>query len=207
MAQPVFVVQTSTANTASVLAGLRRCGTDPCLTEDPDMVRRAERVVLPGVGALASAMDHLDSIGMTSALTERLLQGLPTLAVCLGLQLLASGSQESPGRRALGVFPGQAQRFPASVKVPQLGWNYIVAQENCRLLRNGYAYFANSYCLKETPRGWRAAFADYGGSFVAALERGDILACQFHPELSSAFGLDLLSRWLTTTALKGVLSC
>jgi imidazole glycerol-phosphate synthase subunit HisH len=207
MAEPVFIVQTGTANTASVLASLRRCGTQPCLTEDPDTVRRAQRVVLPGVGALASAMDQLESIGMTAALTERLRQGRPTLAVCLGLQLLASGSQESPGRRALGIFPGLARRFPACVKVPQLGWNRIVAQGSCRLLRDGYAYFANSYCLTETPRGWSAALADHGGTFVAALEQGDILACQFHPELSSAFGLDLQKRWLRASALKGVSSC
>ena len=85
------------------------------------------------------------------------------------------------------------------MRVPQLGWNRIVPRDDAGMLREGYAYFANSYRLADAPSGWRAAFSDYGGPFVAAMERRGVLACQFHPELSGRFGLDLIARWLETS--------
>ncbi|MBI1849965.1 MAG: imidazole glycerol phosphate synthase subunit HisH [Planctomycetes bacterium] len=180
-----------------MLAGLRRAGAAPALTEDPDAVRAAERVVLPGVGAFAAAMLELDATGVASALADRVRAGRATLAVCLGLQLLGEASEESPGARGLGVLAGTARRFPESVRVPQMGWNRVEPDAGCRVLTAGDAYFANSYRLVDAPRGWLVATSDHGGRFVAALERGRVLACQFHPELSGAWGLDLLRRWLT----------
>ena len=87
-------------------------------------------------------------------------------------------------------------RFPESVRVPQFGWNHVTANTDCRLIASGHAYFANSYRLAERPSGWAVATADHGGTFVAAMERGALLACQFHPELSGAYGHALLSRWI-----------
>jgi len=130
------------------------------------------------------------------ALAERVRQGAPTLAICLGLQLLCEDSEESPGEAGLGVVGGTVSRFPDGLKVPQLGWNRIEPDPACRLLRPAHVYFANSYRLPAAPSGWDAARADYGGPFVAALERGAVLACQFHPELSGPEGLALLRRWL-----------
>ena len=89
-----------------------------------------------------------------------------------------------------------ARRFGEGVRVPQLGWNQIVPAAECQLLRGGYAYFANSYRLIEPPPGFAVATADHGGPFVAAIERGPLLACQFHPELSGAWGIELLRRWI-----------
>jgi imidazole glycerol-phosphate synthase subunit HisH len=195
----VYVVQTGTANSASVLAGLRRAGSRPLLTNDPDRVRVADRVVLPGVGTLAAAMHRLQTTGLAPALAERVRSCKPTLAVCLGLQLLAEGSEESPGTRALSVIPGVAKRFPDSVRVPQLGWNRIEPARGCKLLTPGYAYFANSYRLSNPPLDWSVAYADHGGTFVAGLEKGGLLACQFHPELSGVFGQNLIQKWLETT--------
>ena len=97
----------------------------------------------------------------------------------------------------LGAIPGRVTRFTGEPRVPQLGWNRISAGGDCRLLTDGHAYFANSFRLQEPPRGWSAAVADHGGPFVAAVERGPVLACQFHPELSGPFGLELISRWLS----------
>ncbi|MCP4246745.1 MAG: imidazole glycerol phosphate synthase subunit HisH, partial [bacterium] len=91
---------------------------------------------------------------------------------------------------------GRVTRFGAGVRVPQLGWNRVEPTPGCVLSQPGYAYFANSYRLVECPTGWRAAYADHGGRFVAALERGPLLACQFHPELSGSWGIALLGRWL-----------
>lgn len=202
----VSVIRTGTANTASVLAGLRRAGARPELDNDPDRLARAERVVLPGVGALASAMARLEADGLRDVLVDRIERSRPTLAICLGLQLLCAGSEESPDAAGLGVIDAVATRFSDDVIVPQMGWNHIDPDPDCRYLREGYAYFANSYRLETAPAGWRAATARHGAPFVAAVERGDVLACQFHPELSGDWGLDLLRRWLAGEP-KGWTSC
>ncbi len=195
-APEVLVVETGVANTASVMVGLRRLGCSPRLAENPDEIRDAHRVVLPGVGAFAAAMRRLRETRMTDALRNRIESGKPTLAVCLGLQLLCEGSGESPEETGLGILPVIAERYPDDLRVPQLGWNRIHPGSGCQLIEPGYAYFANSYRVVASPEGWTVATADHGGPFVAALERGAVLACQFHPELSSDYGRELLGRWL-----------
>lgn len=192
----VVVVATGTANTASVVAALRRLGVVPELSDQPDAVSAATHVVLPGVGAFAAARATLDERGLVPALVERVEADRPLLGICLGLQLLAEGSEESPGVEGLGLIPGTARHFPEGVSVPQLGWNRVTAGEGCRLLQDGYASYANSYRLTEAPPGWQVATTDHGGPFLAAIERGNILACQFHPEISGAWGQSLLARWL-----------
>lgn len=196
-AREVLVVRTGVANLASVLSGLRKAGAEPHVSDDPAAVRAAGAVVLPGVGAFAAGMESLAARGLDAAITERVREGRPLLAVCLGLQLLLEASEEGPGVRGLGVVPGEARRFheAAGVRVPQLGWNRVVPQPGCALLRDGHAYFANSYRLSEPPPGFACAISQHGGPFVAAFERGPVLACQFHPELSGAWGIDLLRRW------------
>ena len=196
----VAVIRTGTANIASALAGLRRAGADPELTSDPDVVRRAAAAVLPGVGAFGAAVSELREHGLDRAVAERASAGRPLLCVCLGLQMLASASEESPGVNGLGVVPGTATRFRGDVRVPQLGWNHIVPTPGARVLTEGYAYFANSYRLECIPEGWEGATAEHGGAFVAAVERGPVVACQFHPELSGTWGLALLRRWLEVAA-------
>ncbi len=192
----VLVVRTGTANLASVLAGLGRAGAVARLTDDPAEAAAADRVVLPGVGAFSAAMERLRERGMDAAVSERVRAGRPTLAVCLGLQLLAESSEESPGVAGLGLLSGKVTRFPETVRVPQLGWNRVEPSSGCRLLEAGFAFFANSYRLVDPPPGWEPAMSDHAGPFVAALERGPVLACQFHPELSGGWGLALLERWL-----------
>jgi glutamine amidotransferase len=200
MDRSVIVVQTGTANTASVLAGLRRAGALPELALTPGDIESAGRVVLPGVGALGAAMQRLEADGTADALRRRMNDGRPTLAICLGLQLLATGSEESPDTPGLGVLPVQVRRLPADMPVPQMGWNSIDCEPGCRLLRPGHAYFANSYALDQLPDGWTGAWFDHGRRFIAAVEKDGVLACQFHPELSGGWGLDLLRRWLEQTA-------
>ncbi|MBM4372685.1 MAG: imidazole glycerol phosphate synthase subunit HisH [Deltaproteobacteria bacterium] len=198
MSPEVLVVPTGTANLASVLAGLRRAGAIPRVAREPGEVAAAAAVVLPGVGALAAAMEGLRAEGLVEPLRERIAGGRPTLAVCLGLQLLAEGSEESPGVMGLAAVPGVARRLPDTVRVPQMGWNRVSPAPGCALLEPGWAYFANSYALAAAPPGWRAAWTEYGGPLVAAMERGALLACQFHPELSGAWGAALLARWVHT---------
>lgn len=200
------VIRTGVANIASVLAALKRLGVTPRLSDDADVVRTSSFVVLPGVGAFAAGAEALKRLGLDDALRERIRDNRPTLAVCLGLQLLFEESEESPGVRGLGIFPGRIERFTSSLKIPQLGWNQIEANPECRSLKNGSVYFANSYCVKRPPDGAHSAMADYGEPFVAAFECGRLLACQFHPELSGTLGAEILSRWLERS-VPGVEAC
>ncbi len=195
----VVIVRTGTANLASVVAALSRAGANPRVADDPAVVASAARVVLPGVGAFAAAMEHLDQRGLVAPLAERIRGGRPTLAICLGLQLLAEGSDESPGTPGLGLIAGRASRFGDSVRVPQLGWNRVDPLPGARLLAPGFAYFANSYCLRALPPGWTGANSRYDVPFVSAIERGAVVGCQFHPELSGTWGASLIRRWLTDT--------
>jgi imidazole glycerol phosphate synthase glutamine amidotransferase subunit len=195
----VLVVDTGTANLASMLAALRRAGARPEATTDPERIASAPRLVLPGVGAFGAGMERLTGVGAAEAIAERVRARRPFLGVCLGLQLLCETSEESPGVRGLGVLSAAVTRFTAR-RVPQLGWNQVVPSSSCRLLEEGHAYFANSYRLESAPDGWHGAMSDHGGPFVAALERGAQLCCQFHPELSGTWGLALLRRWLEATS-------
>lgn len=193
-----MVVRTGTANVASVVAALRRLGCQVETTSDLEDVVDAEWLVVPGVGALGAAMETLVERGLDGPLRERIFAGRPTLTVCLGLQLLLAGSDESPGVPGLGCVPARATRFTASpeLRVPHLGWSPVTPQSGARYLTEGYAYFAHSYKLDSLPPGWQGAHAEHGTRFVAAMERGKVLACQFHPELSGRYGAELLRRWL-----------
>ena len=194
MNDPV-VVPTGVANLASVLALCEGLGRRARLAATAREVEAASHVILPGVGAFGAAMETLDARGFSGALRARIAAGRPLLAVCVGMQVLLSGSEESPKARGLDIVPGRAERLPGRPR-PQLGWNRVAAPAGARLLDHGWACFAHSYALRQPPPGWLAATADYGGPFVAAIERGRCLATQFHPELSSAWGRALVARWL-----------
>jgi imidazole glycerol phosphate synthase glutamine amidotransferase subunit len=148
------------------------------------------------VGAFGPAINRIDQLGMRETLTARLRGEQPTLAICLGMQLLCSSSEENPGAVGLGIVPQTVTRFSGDLKVPQLGWN-TVEPDGSDWLEPGWAYFANSYMVPRLPEGWSGATTDYAGSFVSAMARGPVLACQFHPELSGAWGSSLLRRWLS----------
>jgi glutamine amidotransferase len=193
---PVAVVRTGVANTASILAAFRRLGAEPFLTTHPNDVLHAPRVLLPGVGTFGAAIQALQDAGLTDALRTRVASHKPFMAICVGMQVLCESSEESPNIQGLGLFQHTVERFKKGVRIPQFGWNRIQAPPQARFLQSGYAYFANSYCLTQQPTGWACATAHHGMSFVAALEKGPVLACQFHPELSGLFGQQLLNRWL-----------
>lgn len=199
MSVGLVVVPTGTANIASVIAAFRRLGADPVIGSDPTAVDNAARVVVPGVGSFGAAMAELDRIGIRQVLARRLDTGRATLVICVGMQLLATASEESDGTRGLGQVESLVERFPDTEWVPQLGWNQVVAGSGCRFLTDGWAYFANSYRIVRSPEGWAAAMSDHGTEFVAGMERGDVLACQFHPELSGSWGSSVLQRWLDAT--------
>lgn len=193
----VAVVDSGVANLASVTAAFRRLGAEVVIASRAEDLRDSTHLVLPGVGAFGSAVETLRSAGLDRAVAAAVRGGLPVLAICLGMQLLCEGSEESPRTPGLGLLRGVCRRLPDSLPVPHLGWNLVVAPRGARWLSTGWAAFAHSYVLEQSPPGSRAAFTEYGVRFVSALEWGNILACQFHPELSGSWGADLLKRWLT----------
>jgi imidazole glycerol phosphate synthase glutamine amidotransferase subunit len=194
-ARTVVIVPTGTANLASVAAAFRRLDAETLVSHEPGLIRDATHVMLPGVGAFGASMQRLTASGADEALRRRIEADRPTIAICVGHQLLFASSDESPGTRGLGVVPAHVGSFPAEVRVPQFGWNKVEADPACDLLESGFAYFANSFRAGDAPD-WRIAVAEHGGLFVAAMERGNIVGCQFHPELSGDYGAALLSRWL-----------
>lgn len=199
----IRVIDTGSANVRSVYTALRRLRIEPVPVRGPEDVVAAPRILLPGVGAFGAAMARLEEQDLVEPLRERLRAGWPTLAVCIGMQLLASESEESPGVEGVASIPARVARFTDAVRVPHMGWNRVQAPAQADWIESGHAYFANSYRVSADQRsaleraGWSVATCDYDGAFVAAIARDGVLACQFHPELSGAWGLELLRRWAT----------
>lgn len=191
----VLILPTGTANLASVEAAFKKLNARTRRASEPSEIEAAKRVVLPGVGTFGATMAGLERAGFAGPIAERVRAGRPTLTMCVGLQVLFEASKESPGANGLGVVEGEVGRFPSEVSVPQFGWNKIEAEATCRYLVSGYAYFANSYRVQAAPE-FAAAVSYHGEPFIAAFEHDDVVACQFHPELSGAFGLALMQRWL-----------
>lgn len=198
----VAIVETGICNTASVRSALLRAGAEPVSLSSADEALNAPYLVLPGVGSFGQAMARLEEQHLLDALRERLRLRLPTLAICLGLQLLCAASEESPNVPGLALLPNTVRRFSKSLRVPHCGWNRVLGPKNASWI-NGYAYFANSYRLSNIPPGFNGAISNYGEPFVAALWSGGLLACQFHPELSGTWGLDLIRQWLFSELEEG----
>lgn len=195
----IAVVDYKAGNLTSVLKTLAAAGaSDFKVTENPDDVRIAEKIVLPGVGHFA-ATQHLRDRGLTEAIRERTGDGVPFLGICVGLQWLFEGSSESPETPGLGTFAGRCARFDApDLKCPHVGWNSLQIAVPTPLtsgLRDGeYVYFTHSYrapVVSDT-----TAVTEYGGPFSAIVERGNIMGAQFHPEKSGPAGLRLFANFL-----------
>jgi len=193
----VLIVDSGVANLASIAGAFQRLGATTVVSGDPAVVRQAARLVLPGVGAFGAGMAAIRNDGLDAAILDAASRGTPMLGICLGMQMLCEASEETPGVAGLGVVSGTCRRLPSHVRIPHLGWNRVTPNPGARFVTNGVAAFANSYALRERPAGWTPAWTTHGVPFIAALERDSTLACQFHPELSSAYGAALLDCWLT----------
>jgi imidazole glycerol-phosphate synthase subunit HisH len=196
----VAVIDYDAGNTLSVTRALEKVGARVDLTPDPERVARAEAVVLPGVGAFGDCVRKLEERGMDGACRGAIADGKPFLGVCVGLQVLFEGSEESSGIGGLGVLPGMVVRFEAGdLKVPHMGWNQLdVAREHPIFegLDGEAFYFVHSYYPDPAERGDVLATAEYGARFCAAAGRENFAAVQFHPEKSSRAGLELYENFL-----------
>lgn len=194
----IALIDYGAGNLHSVANALKAAGApNLSITADPDAVRRADRIVLPGVGAFAACMNGLSAIpGMVEAMRERALDGgVPFLGVCVGMQLLATTGEEFGTHAGLGWIAGSVRRLPASpgITVPHMGWNDVVPARAHPLLVPGEAYFLHSYAFDGDHV---LATTDHGGPVTAAIGRDNLLGVQFHPEKSQRYGIALLERFL-----------
>lgn len=191
------VIDYQTGNLNSACKSLRAVGADLLVTQRPEDLRNAARIVLPGVGHFAST-ERLMTSGIGDALRERAAEGVPFLGICVGLQWLFAGSTEAPETPGLGVFPEVCERFPAGIKSPHVGWNSLDLIRESRLLHDlpesPYVYFTHSYRAPVVHA--TAAVTNYGGAFSAVVEKDNWMAVQFHPEKSGDVGLKILENFM-----------
>ncbi|MEC3950587.1 imidazole glycerol phosphate synthase subunit HisH [Sphingobium sp. HWE2-09] len=198
----IALIDYGAGNLHSVHNALRKAGAeDVTITADADVVAKADRIVLPGVGAFRACRDALVAIpGMVDAMTQAVnARGVPFLGVCVGMQLLANAGEEFGRHAGLGWIPGTVRLIEpddAAVKVPHMGWNDVVLNGAPPLIEAGEAYFLHSYHFEAADPAHVAATTDHGGPLVAAVARDTIIGCQFHPEKSQRYGLAFLARFL-----------
>jgi imidazole glycerol-phosphate synthase subunit HisH len=194
----VTVIDYKAGNLTSVLKALHHLGAETEVATGPEPLASAERIILPGVGHFA-ATRRLDETGLTPAIRDAITRGVPFLGICVGMQWLYAGSTEAPDQPGLSHFAEQCTRFPdGPEKVPHVGWNSLDARAESRLLAGiapgAFVYFTHSYKASVTAH--TAAATHYIAPFAAAVERGNVMGVQFHPELSAATGLAILRNFL-----------
>ena len=198
----IAIIDYDAGNLKSVEKALIRVGADPVVTRDAKVITQADKVILPGVGAFGEAMEKLESFDLVGPIKEVVAKGTPFLGICLGLQLLFEYSEEKEGCKGLSLLKGGIKRIPDApgLKVPHMGWNSLKVTENAKLFRNlpenPYVYFVHSYYLQAEDPAIVAATTEYGVTIHASVEKGNLFACQFHPEKSGETGLGILKNFV-----------
>ena len=198
----IAIIDYDAGNVKSVEKALQFLGEEAVLTRDKDKLLSADKVILPGVGAFGNAMEKLHQYGLVDVIHQIVEKGTPFLGICLGLQLMFESSEETPGVEGLGLLKGKIVRIPEKdgLKVPHIGWNDLQFPKESRLFKDfkggEYVYFVHSYYLQAEDEKDVAATTKYGVHIHAAVEHGNIFACQFHPEKSADVGLKILSNFV-----------
>ena len=205
----ISILDYDAGNIKSVEKALQYLGSEAVITSDRDTISNSDGLILPGVGAFGDAMEKIKSRKLDSIIEEFVSTGKPFLGICLGLQLLFKESEESPGVTGLGLLDGKIIKIPSDypdgthLKVPQIGWNSIKINPASKLLEGipdeSYFYFVHSFYLQADNISDVAATTEYGVTVHAAVERGNIMATQFHPEKSSDVGLNVLKNYISMT--------
>jgi len=194
----IAVLDYGIGNLRSAAKALERVGADAHLTKDHGLIRDAAGVVLPGVGAFGRCMEALEESDLDDVALEAAFSGRPFLGICVGMQMLYHGSEETPNTPGLGVLPGIVRQLPDAVKRPQMQWNRLDMRSNSTLLAglgdDSWVYFVHSYAAE--PDEHTVATCDYGGPMAAVVERGALCATQFHPEKSGAIGMRILTNFV-----------
>ena len=197
------VIDYDAGNLKSVEKALLSLGEEVVITDDPEKILSADRVILPGVGAFGDAMANLRKTGLDDVIRKVVEKGTPFLGICLGLQLLFERSDEAPGVEGLGILKGEILRIPEQegLKIPHMGWNSLHLENNGRLFagieEQSYVYFVHSYYLKAEEEEIVKASTEYSTHIHASVEKDNVFACQFHPEKSGDVGLHILRNFVT----------
>ena len=198
----VAIIDYDAGNLRSVEKALEALGAETVVTRDPEVIAGSSRVILPGVGSFGDAMERLNQFGLPDVIRRTVSGNKPFLGICLGLQLLFEESEESPGVPGLGILKGKILKIPQTegLKIPHMGWNSLNLKPDSRLFAGirdqEYVYFVHSYYLKAQEESQVAATTWYGTEIHAAVEAGNVFACQFHPEKSGDTGLRILKNFL-----------
>lgn len=201
----IAIIDYDAGNIKSVEKAFQFLGEEAVLTRDREVILNADGVVLPGVGAFGDAMEKLHRYGLVEVIHEVADRKIPFLGICLGLQLIFEKSDESPGAEGLGLLKGEILHIPeeTGLKIPHIGWNSLSFQGKGRLFnglsQGSYVYFVHSYYLKAEDESIVTAVTEYGTTIHASVERGNVFACQFHPEKSSETGLQILRNFISVT--------
>lgn len=202
----IAVIDYGAGNLQSVVKALNFIGCESIVTSNRQELLQADGAILPGVGAFADAMDAMNHSGAAEAVTEFVRTGKPFLGICLGLQLLFDGSDESPGAKGLGLLKGSITRIPnhnGALKIPHMGWNSLHIRKHDDLFRGiedePYVYFVHSYFLHAEDEAIVSSRTEYGTLIDASVSSGNIFATQFHPEKSGRVGLQMLRNFAAMT--------
>lgn len=201
----IAIIDYDAGNIKSVEKALLFLGEDVVITRDAETILNADGVILPGVGAFGDAMNKLHTYGLAEVIRKCVDKGIPFLGICLGLQLLFESSEESPGVEGLHILDGKIVRIPADcgLKVPHIGWNDLRFPNRGRLFEGipekSYVYFVHSYYLQAADESIVTATTEYGAHIHASVEKGNVFACQFHPEKSSDVGMQILRNFIRVT--------
>ena len=201
----VAIIDYGVGNLFSLRSSCAAIGAEAEVTSDPETIRRADRVILPGVGAFGDAADKLRETGLDKAVQEEAARGKPLMGICLGMQLLFERSVEYGEHKGLGLLKGEirpiAERIPADLKIPQMGWNALKIVRESPLFKytkdGEYVYFVHSYSAVNCEESLLAS-AEYGADLTACVGKGNVFGCQFHPEKSGETGLRLLKAFCET---------
>lgn len=198
----IAVIDYGVGNLFSVEKALLQFSADVQVTNDKELIKKADKLVLPGVGDFGECMSNLEATGLIPTIMERIHQGTPLLGICIGQQILFEGSEESPGAKGLGIFKGMVRKINApELKVPHMGWNSVAFSEPRNpifkeLGNHPYFYFVHSYHCVPEDKSIITATAEYGEKLTAAVAQGNVMATQFHPEKSGDVGLQVLKNFI-----------